>query len=261
VEHHYQPRAWILTIGNELLIGRVINTNAAWIASKLTFHGVSVRRILTVGDTIDDIVEALSEAVRRADIVVTTGGLGPTADDLTLEAIAAALHRPLVLDKEALRMVEAFYARRGYRLTSEARKMALLPSGATPIPNPEGAAPGAWIVEGRTHIFALPGVPREMEAMMDWVIDRIKPILPRLCVREKSLLIEGVPEAVLASLLRKAARRCPRCYTKSHPKGHETERPVVEVRVLASAGDCEKADEEAGAVLEELKRLLGGNVG
>jgi len=256
----YRPHAWIVTIGNELLIGRVVNTNAAWLAGRFTLHGIKVERMLTVPDSLNDIAEAIGQAVRRADIVVTTGGLGPTPDDMTMEAVAAALHRPLVLNPTALRMVEEFYRSRGYEVTPEARKMALLPYGAEPIPNSVGAAPGAWIIEGRTHVFVLPGVPREMEAMMDYVLDRLRPILPKLCLREAAVIVKGVPEAKLAPLLRRAARLCPRCYTKSHPKGHEADNPVVEVRVLAAAEECEMAEESARMVISELKKHLGGNI-
>jgi len=257
----YAPRAWIVTIGNELLIGRVVNTNAAWIAAQLTLRGVRVRRIVTVADNVDDIVEVVRLAVRRADIVITTGGLGPTVDDMTMEAVAAALNRPLVLNKEALGMVERFYTSKGYMLTPEARKMALLPEGAVPIPNPVGAAPGAWLRLGRSNLFILPGVPREMEEMMSYVFRALEPILPRLCVRELSLTIRGVPEAALAPILRQAARRCPSCYTKSHPKGHEVDNPVVEVRVLASAPSCEEAEKMARRVIEYVEAQLGGDYG
>jgi nicotinamide-nucleotide amidase len=256
VEALYRPRAWVVTIGNELLVGRIVNSNAAWIAAKLTLHGVRVERILTVPDRVDDIVEALQEAIRRADIVVTTGGLGPTEDDLTMEAAAAALHRPLVLVREALDMVRRFYESRGYEQRPEMLKMAFMPAGSTPIPNPVGAAPGAWVRVGRTNVFILPGVPREMEAMMDYVVEKLKPLLPSLCVKETGAVIRGVPEAMLAPLLRRASRRCSECYTKSHPKGHETERPVIEVRVLASAPSCDEAEKRARSVLEELLSLV-----
>lgn len=253
----YRPIAWILTIGNELLIGRVINTNASFIASRLTLHGVRVRRIVTVGDDLDEIAVALRRAAARADVVVTTGGLGPTDDDMTLEAVALAFNRGLRVHPEALRMVREFYESRGYGLTPERVKMARLPVGAEPIPNPVGAAPGAYLRVGRCHVFSLPGVPREMEAMMDYVIEKLRPILPGLCVREEALVVKGVPESSLAPLLRRAARRCPDCYTKSHPKGHEVEEPVIEVRVQASAPSCEEAAAKARSVLEELERLLG----
>ncbi len=91
---------------------------------------------------------------------------------------------------------------------------------------------------------------------MDYVVERLRPILPRLCVREEAMVVRGVPESSLAPLLRRAARRCPDCYTKSHPKGHEVEEPVIEVRVQASAPSCEEATAKARSVLEELGRLL-----
>ncbi len=251
-----RPRAWIISIGNELLIGRVVNTNAAWIASRLTLRGVNVERIMVVPDRLDDIVEAVGEACRRAEIVVTTGGLGPTDDDITMEAVAAALHQPLLVDEEAKHMVEEFYRRAGLGLTRERLKMARLPASAKPIPNPVGAAPGAYIVAGGCQLFVLPGVPAEMQAMMDHVIELLEPVLPKLCVAEEGVTIKGVPESSLAPLLRRASKRCPDCYTKSHPKGHETMEPIIEVKVLASGKDCEEAQKKARNVLEELRRLL-----
>jgi nicotinamide-nucleotide amidase len=252
----YMPRAWIITIGNELLIGRIVNTNAAWLARELTLRGVKVERIVVVGDDVDEIASLVREAVAAADIVVTTGGLGPTDDDKTMEAVAAALHRPLVVNREAYEMVRRFYETRGYSMTSERLKMAYLPAGAIPLPNPVGAAPGAFIVERTARIIVLPGVPREMEAMFKYALDHLKPILPKLCVVEEGMEIRGVPESTLAPLLRRVSRLCGDCYVKSHPKGHEVEEPLIEVKVLASAPECEDARLKARRVLEELNRLL-----
>ncbi len=258
----YQPRAWILTIGNEILIGRIVNTNASWLAERLTLLGAKVRRILVVPDELDEIARAFHEAVRSADIVVSTGGLGPTDDDMTLEGLSLALARPLRLHPKALEMVERFYSSRGYGLTRERVKMAFLPEGAEPIPNPVGAAPGAFIVAGRSHVVALPGVPAEMKAMFDeYVVELLRPILPRLCVRDVGRVYRGIPESSLAPLLRRASRLCPDCYVKSHPKGHEVEEPVIEVRVLASAPSCGEAEDKARRVLEELDRLIAGGDG
>lgn len=252
------PAASILTIGNELLIGRIVNTNSSWLASRLTLLGVNVRLILTVGDNLDDIAWAVRSALRVSDIVITTGGLGPTDDDMTMEAVAAAIHRPLVRNPEALRMVEEFYTRHGQSLSPERVKMAYMPAGARPIPNPVGAAPGAHLRVGATEVFILPGVPREMQAMFEtYVVDSIKYMLPGLCVVEEGITVTGVPEADLAPLLRRAARKCPDCYVKSHPKGHEGAAPRVEVRVLSSARNCGEARSKARRVLAELERLLG----
>ncbi|KSW12314.1 damage-inducible protein CinA [Pyrodictium occultum] len=252
----YRPRAWIITIGNELLIGRTVNTNAATIARELTLRGVLVKRIVVVGDSIDEIATAVREALGSADIVVTTGGLGPTDDDMTMEAVAAAIDEPLVLNPEALEMVKKFYGEKGLPLTRERIKMAYLPRGAEPLPNPVGAAPGAYIIYSGSHIIMLPGVPAEMEAMLQEALKKLKPFLPRLCVVEEGITIRGVPESTLAPLLRRAAKSCSDCYVKSHPKGHEVREPVVEVKVLASAPNCETAKSRVRNMLGKLEALL-----
>ncbi|HIQ23652.1 MAG TPA: nicotinamide mononucleotide deamidase-related protein [Pyrodictium delaneyi] len=254
----YRPHAWVVNIGNELLIGRITNTNATVIARELMLRGVIVKRIVVVGDYLDDIATSVREAVGYADIVVTTGGLGPTDDDITMEAVAAAINAPLVLNKAALEMVEAFYRKRGLQLTRERLKMAYLPLGAEPVPNPVGAAPGAYINYSGSHIVVLPGVPSEMEAMLKIALNRLAHILPELCVAEEGITIEGVPESSLAPLLRKASKLCSDCYIKSHPKGHEVDNPIIDVKVMASAPDCDTARSKVLTVLGYLKKLIQG---
>ncbi len=252
----YQPRAYIINIGNELLIGRIINSNGAWLASQLTLRGVIVERIVVVPDNLNSIVEEVRRARNRSDIVITTGGLGPTDDDITLEAVAAAFNLPLVVNKEAYEMVKKVYESKGYVLTKERIKMAYLPLGATPIPNPIGSAPGSYLVINGVHIISLPGVPSEMMAMFDYVIEKLRPILPDLCVKEESMTIKGIPESSLAPLLRKASKECIDCYVKSHPMGIEVEGPVIEVKVLSSASSCEEAARKAKSVLNKLSVLI-----
>lgn len=250
--------AWILNIGTELCIGRIVNTNGAWLAQQLTLLGFKVKRIVVVPDE-EDVVELLRDACKRARVVITTGGLGSTEDDRTAEFIAKAFGLDLVLNKEALELVRRRYERAGFDLSEERKKMAKLPEGARPIPNPVGAAPGIHLEVKDCHIFALPGVPREMQAMFErYVKPLLERIGPKVCVVEEGYTVEGVPESSLAPLLKQAARACHDCYVKSHPKGDEVVNPVVEVRVLASAPDCSEARKKALAVLEELKRLLGG---
>jgi nicotinamide-nucleotide amidase len=253
----YRPRAWIVTIGYELLIGRIVNTNAAHIAKELTLRGAIVDRIVTIGDSIDDIVFTIREALQRADIIVTTGGLGPTDDDKTLEAIAAATNRPLVLNSEALEMINKFYSQRGLPLTPERLKMAYLPAGSTPIPNKVGAAPGMLLYHDTTFIIALPGVPREMEEMLPLALDKIQFIFPKICVIERGIEVKGIPESTLAPLLRRASKKCLDCYVKSHPKGHELREPIIDVKVLAFGNTCEEAEKKANTVLAELSKLIG----
>ena len=258
------PRAWILTIGNEILIGRIVNTNAAWLGQKLTFSGFKVERIIVVPDEIEDIVEELRRGLGRAKIIITTGGLGPTYDDRTLEAIAKATGRELVLNKQALTMVEEFYGRKGLPLTEERIKMAMLPEGARPLPNPVGAAPGVILEHNGTIIVALPGVPSEMKAIFEnYVASVLAEIAPNKSVVECGITVVGVPESSLAPHIKSVARRYPTIYVKSHPKGHETDNPILDLKVLASGATPQDALGLARAAISELRRGVveaGGRV-
>jgi len=246
-------KAWILSIGTELLIGRVVNTNAAWLSKRLTLMGFNVERIIVVPDVIDDVVEEVRRGLGRAKLIVTTGGLGPTHDDITMEALALALGRSLVLNPEAELEVKSFYSKRGLPLTRERLKMAYMPEGCKVLRNPIGSAPGCYTLHGDTLIIALPGVPEEMEAMFE--TEALKPVsqlAPVVEVVECYVTVKGVPESSLAPLLRDLARRYEEVYIKSHPKGYEMGRPVVEVRALASSRAGSGALEKARAPLEVL---------
>ncbi len=259
-----EPSAWIISVGNELLIGRIVNTNASYLARRLTFLGFKVVRIVTVPDDVDEISEEVRRGLERATLVITTGGLGPTHDDMTLESIAKAVGAPLELNEEAYRQVKEFYERRGLPLTQERLKMATLPRGAVPLRNTVGAAPGVFLeVQGRV-IVALPGVPKEMEAIFEnEVIPRIRRLAPKTAVAECYIVVRGVPESTLAPVLSELARKNPRAYIKSHPKGHEVEMPILDIRVLASMPEAKKALEYASNIIEEIRRhaeRLGGEI-
>ena len=195
-------RAEILCVGSELLLGQIIDTNAAYIAKQMARGGIDVLRKQVVGDNLDRIADCIRGALNRADAVVITGGLGPTTDDLTREAIANALNVPLehhqILEDE----LRAFFAKRNYTPSSTIMRQAYLPRGTEAIPNPVGTAPGvhAQTAEGKL-IFAVPGVPREMIAMID------QTVIPTLMERlegERSLIVSrtlrsfGVGESTLA---------------------------------------------------------------
>ncbi|MCE4619668.1 MAG: nicotinamide mononucleotide deamidase-related protein [Desulfurococcales archaeon] len=257
--------AWIITVGNEILIGRIVNTNAAWLGEKLTFLGFRVERVITVPDSLEDIEEEVGRGIARARIVITTGGLGPTYDDMTLEGVARATGRRLVLNEEAYRMVREFYAKAGYELTKEREKMAMLPEGAEAIPNPVGAAPGSLLDLGDTLVISLPGVPAEMKAMFEQYVEpKLREIAPHKAVVDCGFIVKGVPESGLAPWIKKASRLEESIYLKSHPKGHETMGPVLEIRVLASGKTRKEAMAKARRVLEyvaEKARGLGGETG
>ena len=257
-------KAWIITVGNEILIGRIVNTNASWLAERLTFMGFDVERIIVVPDNPNDLAEELRRALGRSRVVITTGGLGPTYDDRTLEGVSLALGRRLATHPDARRMVEEFYSRKGLELTPDRLKMAMLPEGAEAIPNPVGAAPGSLVEHEGTIIISLPGVPAEMKVMFEsYVEPRLRKIAPNRAVAECGVIVLGVPESGIAPYLKRLARKYPQAYIKSHPKGHETDNPVLDIRVLSSGPDMGAARKLCKKIVDEITdiaRSLGGTI-
>jgi nicotinamide-nucleotide amidase len=160
-------RAAILSTGDELTTGRIVDTNANWLADKLFEIGVDVTAVLTVGDYPERLEWAWRQAIAQADLVVSTGGIGPTADDLTSETIARVAGVPLVLHEESAERIRGFFARANRPMPENNLRQAMLPGGAVVVPNPLGTAPGYRLAVGDTQLVVLPGVPREMKPMMD----------------------------------------------------------------------------------------------
>jgi len=160
-------RVAIVTVGDELLVGDTVNTNAAWLGERLHERGVSVERVAVLPDRVADIARVVNEFRAAYDAVVVTGGLGPTHDDLTMEGVAAAFGRDLVESQEVLDWLESSG---GYAATDLADGTADIPEGARMLPNPDGVAPGC-VIGG---VYVLPGVPGEMQAMFETVADEFK---------------------------------------------------------------------------------------
>jgi nicotinamide-nucleotide amidase len=159
-------KAEVIAIGSELLLGQIIDTNSSYIAKLLAENGIELVLTTTVGDDLQRMKEVIREAINRSQVVITTGGIGPTEDDLTREAIAEFLHRPLTFQAHLMEQIEAFFKKRGFRMAEGNRKQAYIPEGAIPIENPKGTAPGfiAETLDGA--IISIPGVPFEMEYLM-----------------------------------------------------------------------------------------------
>ncbi len=250
------PEAWIISVGNELLNGRIVNTNLSWLARKLTIDGYLVRAALTVRDECADIVWAFRTALDKgASLILSTGGLGPTFDDKTSECLSEALGRRHVVNDEALKMVEEKYRERNMPLTEHRMKMAMMPEGAKPVPNNEGTAPGILVEEGESLILVMPGVPREMKD----IFERIEPLLreraPPLHYVSKDLLVKGVPESAAAPLIERVMKEFP-VYIKSHPSGHEIRKPILRINVIASSPNREEAENYSKGALNMLRDLL-----
>lgn len=253
----------IISIGNELLIGKVVNTNASWLAYRLTKLGVAVKRITVIGDDLDEISSCVREVLsRKPSLIITTGGLGPTYDDKTLEGLAIALGKKLAINPEALEMVRRKYESMGEDLTEARIKMARMPEGAEPLPNPIGTAPAVKVYYGSTTIYALPGVPREMEAIFEEKISKEISLFSGFKVAEHSLCIVGVMESALAPLISRVKEQYPEVYVKSHPKGTEG-KPLIHVYLNAFNEDeavAKKTVLEAAEKLTNLVKESYGNV-
>jgi len=225
----------ILSVGNELLLGNTINTNAAWIATQVTSAGAEVTRITTIGDNLSDISGALNESLRRQpDFLIITGGIGPTFDDMTLRGVAKGLGRRMRQDRDAVRLIRGHYARRfkgkTMPLTKTRLKMAQIPQGSVPIHNPLGTAPAVLLTVNRTQIFCLPGVPSEAKAIfLESILGKIRTKTSRRFYLESWLKISGIMESALAPIIDRVMSHTPGVYIKSHPRGIENDRPQIEL--------------------------------
>ena len=260
----------IISLGNELLIGKILNTNAQWLAKRATNLGITVKRVTVVRDDVDETARAIRETLKRKpQFVVTTGGLGPTFDDKTLESIAKALKRRLKVNQVALEMVKEKYqtyaSKKGSNscaeLTQPQVKMATIPENAEPIRNPLGTAPAVRIDLKDTILIALPGVPREMEAIFD---ESVAPMLKSascgICFHETSLYVDNIMESALAPLIDRVMHGNSGIYVKSHPRGAEN-KPHMEIHFSMIAADEAGTQKTLQKALAQLSDLITRNDG
>ena len=253
-------RACILTIGNEILKGKTVNTNFAHIGRMLTFSGYDVHNGLVVKDDPEDIKWGIQTALSLADLVVTSGGLGPTFDDMTISSIARALGLETEINEGALRKLKSRYVERGIELTEDRLKMVRLPKGSKPLENPVGAAPGVLLTYQGKKIVILPGVPKEMEAILDGVLDSIK--VSGLEYYEESFPLEGIMESSLAPLITRVMKEWGgKIYIKSHPQRSEVANPRLEVEVSSSDSSSEVARNNVEKVIDYLKHHYAEYIG
>ena len=246
----------IINIGEELLIGKIVNTNASWLSRKIVEAGGKVNRITIIGDNVNQIASALMEAIsRKPDMIITTGGLGPTYDDKTVFGIAKAIGRKVELNKEALKHIRETCRRKGVKLDEARRKMAYMPSGSNIIENSVGLAPGIMVKYKGVTIIALPGVPEEMKAMFN------ESVLKRIQggeYHEVELHIKNIYEADLAPIIEEVVRSNPQIYLKSHPR-MENNVPYIILHLYSN----KKSRDEILEIYEKIKMKimkLGGKI-
>lgn len=250
--------AEIVATGEEIRTGALIDSNSAHIATRLEENGVTVTRHTCVGDNLDALIAVLSEIGSRAELAVVTGGLGPTADDLTAEAAAKAAGLKLDLNSSALQSVENFFKARQREMNPASRKQAFLPTGAECIQNPVGTAPGFVLKIGRCQFFFLPGVPAEMQRMLaDTVLARIKKHLGsnRIYYRTQTLSTFGLTESRTFERLSGFAKAFPRISL-----GLQVQFPCILVKLYAKGTAEDQLTQELAAAADWVVDQMGPKV-
>jgi len=250
------PHAEILAIGTELLLGEIVDTNSAHIARALRGIGLDLLYLSQIGDNEARIAQAVAQALARSDALITTGGLGPTVDDMTREAVARATGRPLELHPEMLAQIEQRFARWGRRMSANNRRQAMIPQGAIPIPNPVGTAPGFIVETERSVIISVPGVPREMEFLLE------SEVLPYL---RRRLQLTGI---IKARVLRTAGlgestidQKVADLETLTNPTVGLAAHPAsVDVRITAKAASEAEADRMIAEIEAKVRSRLGSAI-
>lgn len=193
----------IINIGDEILIGQIVNTNASWMANTMNNSGFSVTKVTVIADEKDAILQNLHNALNRADIILLTGGLGPTNDDITKHALAEYFNSELKIDKEALQNVTELFASRKIELTEINRLQAELPVVCSAIKNSNGTAPGMWFEKEGKIVVSMPGVPMEMKGIMtDYVIPKLKIFFVTEEIVHKTIMTHGIGESHLAEAIK-----------------------------------------------------------
>ena len=249
----------VLCIGSELLSGITLNSNAHWLAGQIAQAGATLKRVTVVGDDLGEISLTVRECLgRNPDILITTGGLGATYDDMTLEGVAAALGRKTSIDQRAVDMLRRSYARRklNYEINESRLKMATIPEGSTPLENMVGGAPGVQIEYGGTKIFCLQGVPGEMQQIFnDHIMPIIKKQVGHFFSKEVNYMVRGVTESMIAPALVRIVDANPKeaMYLKTHPQGYGVNNtPQIRAQVISRG----TSEEEVAERLESISSML-----
>ncbi len=246
--------AELLTIGDEILYGQIVDTNSQWMSVELDKVGIKVIRKTSVGDQEDEILVAFAEAEKRADIVLITGGLGPTSDDLTKPLLAKYFNCELQIHEQALEEVTAFFTSRGRELTETNRQQAALPICCTKITNPIGTAPGMWFERNGKVFMSMPGVPHEMKKMMtERVIPKLKEVFKTPSIYHKVIRTIGVGESFLADKISSWEKSLP-----PHIKlAYLPSLGEVKLRLTGFSDSAQQIEKEIDELAEKLKPLAG----
>jgi len=251
-----RPIAEIITIGDELLQGQVVNTNAAVIARELGNIGIETSWITTVGDRAEDIYFALAKAFVRARVIVITGGLGPTPDDLTKPVIAKFFDTYLERRDDLLEILKERFSKRGMPVPQTLEDQAMFPAGGQPLSNPLGTAPGIYFVKDDRHVFAVPGVPSEMENILkEFILPNLRGVMGSKPFHQRVLKISGVGESYILSKIAKLDALCELVKLAFLPSVFG-----LDLRISARSADRLEAESELAQAEGWIREAVGDHI-
>ncbi len=248
-------KAEIIAIGSELLLGQIVDTNTPSIAKRLAENGIELVQAAIVGDDLQRMKEVIKEATDRSRIVITTGGIGPTEDDLTREAIAEVFQRPLTFQPHLMEQIEELFKKRGFRMVESNRKQAYIPEGSIPIENPKGTAPGFIVEYPNGSIISIPGVPVEMEYLMENTVIpylRKRFDIKHQVIRYRVLRACGLGESAIGLQIKDLMKE-----GRNPSVGTLASIGDIRVRITAKAENPEEASNLIEKMEKEIRNRLG----
>lgn len=249
--------AEIITIGDELLIGQTIDTNSAWIGHELTKLGFTVYQKTAVRDNKQHIISSFNEALERSSLVLVTGGLGPTKDDITKNTLCEYFNTKLVLNHDAYSLIERFVFERGGQMNESNKGQALQPESCTYIPNNNGTASGMWFEKNGSVLVSMPGVPYEMEQMMtETVLPKVAQFFKTPVIVVRNVLTTGISESKLSETISDWEDALPQNTSLAYLPSPG----MVKLRLMVNGTDEAELNQQADAYIEALKSIIPNNI-
>jgi nicotinamide-nucleotide amidase len=248
-------KAEIIAIGSELLLGQIIDTNSSYIAKRLAENGIELVQTTMVGDDLQRMKEVIREVANRSQVVITTGGIGPTEDDLTREVIAEVFQRPLTFQPHLMEQIETLFKKRGFRMVESNRKQAYIPKGSIPIENPKGTAPGFIVEHSNGSVISIPGVPPEIEYLMENTVIpylRKRFDLKHEVIQYRVLRACGLGESAIGLQIKDLMKE-----SRNPSVGTLASIGDIRIRITAKAQSPEEASNLIQKMEQEIRKRLG----
>ncbi|MDD4755942.1 MAG: competence/damage-inducible protein A [Prolixibacteraceae bacterium] len=250
-------KAEIITIGDEILIGQIIETNSVWIAGQFNLHGIEIYQITSVHDNPEHIEQALFNAEQNADLIIITGGLGPTKDDITKQVLCNYFNTKLVFHEPTFEHIKNKFRNRNIDINKLNRDQALVPESCTVLFNKTGTAPGMWFKKGNKIFVSVPGVPFEMKYLVEFeILPRLRDLKAGKAIYHKTINTQGLPESILAQLIEQWENSLPENIRLAYLPNPM----AVRLRLSAVGTDMKVLEQQVAAEIDKLKRLIPDNI-